>query len=272
MLAPIQCEDASIYQHMRVQDVAAFALAAKMYKVFIVVRRTNEASIQYVGKPGFMPKPIDCKAKTADLDVTIKGKRYEIAGLVVNPHLVGPDAYRPGKHQSAVEEWEKFKSHLAPPKGAYVSPEQPYGVQEDPAKPRYGAVVGYRFGQRSENTQIFIHGDYDLFSIVPVDDPGSNVFVQEFLLGQPHSRGKQLMDVQNFVNSRMGVPMVLHGEQDHFKDTFDDTVDIFFPDGFTVKTRQGAMLQQFFAQEFRGRKPHKTGAPTQSAGGLWKRG
>mgnify|MGYP003348057435 CR=1 FL=1 len=81
----------------------------------------------------------------------------------------------------------------------------------------------------------------------------------------------QLFDVQNYVNARMGVPMVLHGEQDHFDDTFDDVVDIFFPDGVQVKSRAGEQLRLFFTQELHGRPLHKAGSPTVPAGGLWVR-
>lgn len=263
------CQDPTIFRHMRPQDVDAFALAALTYKVYILVRRTNPDSLQYIGRPGFIPKHIDCKAKTADSNVVLHGKLQEIAGLVVDPNIVGAAAYKPGKHGKALDAWHKFQSHLAPPGRTPVTNAQRYGVQDDSSQPRYGAVVTWRNNYRIPSMRVFIHGDYDLFSIVPTDDRASNLFVQESLLGQDHARGKQLMDVQNYVNSRMGVPMVLHGEQDHFDNTFDDTVDIFYPDGTTVVSRAQAKLQLFFEQEFHGRQLHKAGTPTLPAGGRW---
>ena len=266
------CQDPTIFRHMRPQDVDAFALTALVYKVYILVRRTNPDSLQYIGKPGFIPKHIDCKAKTADNNVMLAGRLQEIAGLVVDPNIVGPGAYKAGKHGKALDAWRHFTSHLAPPGRTPVTTAQRYGVQDDPSQPRYGAVVTWRNNYRIPSMRVFVHGDYDLFSIVPVDERNTNVFVQELLLGQPHSRGKQLMDVQNYVNARIGVPMVLHGEQDHYDNTFDDTVDIFFPDGTTVISRAKSGLQQFFEQEFQGRPLHKAGTPTAAAGGLWVRG
>jgi len=266
------CQDSTIFRHMRPQDVDAFALTARVYKVFILVRRTNPDSLQYIGKPGFIPKHIDCKAKTADNNVVLHGRLQELAGLVVDPNLVGAGAYKPGKHGKALDSWRAFQSHLAPPGRTPVTTAQRYGVQDDPSQPRYGAVVTWRNNYRIPSMRVFVHGDYDLFSVVPTDDRATNVFVQELLLGQHHSRGKQLMDVQNYVNARMGVPMVLHGEQDHYDNTFDDTVDIFYPDGTTVVSRSQVALRQFFEQELQGRSLHKAGTPTSPAGGLWVRG
>jgi hypothetical protein len=258
---------------MRHHDVAAFAQAALVYKVYILVRRTNPAALPYIGRPGFIPKHIDCKAKTADENVVLNGRTQEIAGLVVDPNIVGPGAYKTGKYAKALREWqEHFQSHLAPPGSRPVTNAQRYGVQDDPSQPRYGAVVTWRNNYRIPSMRVFIHGDYDLFSIVPTDDRTTNVFVKERLLGQPHSRGKQLIDVQNYVNARIGVPMVLHGEQDHFDDSFDDTVDIFYPDGVTVASRSKDALKRFFEEELQGRPLHKAGSPTAAAGGLWKRG
>ena len=278
----LSVEDPAIYEHMRVQDVGIFAIAAKLYKVYILVRRTNKASVKYIGKEGFVAKRIDCKAKTADRNpvisdakLKIKDLQPDVAGLVVDPRAVGPGAFsHTNKYDKAVSIWDNdFKRHLDTGTGAYLSDTTPYAVQMDPAKPRYGAVMMYRIGQRHENTQLFIHGDYDLFSIVPVDDPASNIFVERTTSsGVNDVRGKQLMDVQNWINGRIGVSMILHGEQDHFSDTFDDTVDVFFPDGTTVKTRAGGALRLFFQQELQGRTLHRTGTPVAPAGGLWRRG
>jgi hypothetical protein len=66
---------------MRTQDITIFAQAARQFKVWILVRRTNPKSLQYVALPGYTPKRIDCKAKTADKDVS----SYKLAGLVVDP-------------------------------------------------------------------------------------------------------------------------------------------------------------------------------------------
>lgn len=269
---PITCDDPTIFRHMRAVDIPLFAATAKLRKAYILVRRTNPASIPYVGRPGYTPKPIDCKAKTADQDVTIDGRTHEVSGLVVDPNLVKDGAYRSSQRfQDAVRIWEKFKVHLAPPGVTFVPEDRRFGVQDDPKQPHFGAVIMWRNGHRHVNTQLFIHGDYDLFSIVAADDPSEHLFVQETLLGQPHARGQLLMDVRFYLNHRMGVPMICHGEQDNFDDSFNEKVDIFFPDGQTVKTREGPSLFAFFQTEFAGRRLHKAGTETQPAFGLWRR-
>jgi len=270
--ATIMCEDPTIYRHMRATDIPLFAATAKLRNVYILVRRTNPASIPYVGRTGYEPKPIDCKAKTANSNVTLSGRMHEIAGLVADPNLVGPGAYGSAAgYDKAMRIWDDFKTHLAPPGLPHVLDDRRFGVQTDPAQPHFGAVVMWRNGHRHPNAQIFIHGDYDLFSIVGADDPSNHVFVVETLLGQPHARGQLLMDVRFYLNARMGVPMIRHGEQDNFSDSFDDKVDIFCPDGQTVKTREGPALQAFFRTEFAGRRLPQAGTPSTPAGGLWRR-
>src|SRR5271156_2274451 len=77
---------------MRPQDKLVFLEAASHFQVWILVRRTNVASLKYIGKPGYIPKRIDCKAKTADLDKT----NLKLAGLVVSP-IVHPKSFKPTK-------------------------------------------------------------------------------------------------------------------------------------------------------------------------------
>lgn len=266
--------DTSIYRHMLRDHVTVFARAAAWYKVYILVRRTNPESLQYIGRKGYAAKPIDCKAKTADCNVTVNGVRAEIAGLVVDPQLVGAGAFgSTRKYAEAMKEWGKFRSHLAPAGHAYVPPDQPYDVQGDPSQPHFGAVCTYGSGGlRHPKARIFIHGDYDLFAIVPVENKTENIFVQETLRGQPHSRGQQLMDVQNYLNRNMGVPMVLHGEQDHFKAEVaaDEAVDVFMPDGINVRSLTGAQITSFYEEELSGRRLHQAGGATDSHFGLWQ--
>jgi len=77
---------------VRPKDKTVFLEAARHFQVWILVRRTNVASLQYIGQPGYIPKRIDCKAKTADKDVP----PYKLAGLVVDPNLQG-NAFSPGR-------------------------------------------------------------------------------------------------------------------------------------------------------------------------------
>jgi hypothetical protein len=273
---PLNVEDPKLFQHMRPQDAGVFAMAARVYSVYIAVRRTNEEALQYIGQKGYVPKRLDCKAKTADFDAIINGSVYKTAGLVVDPHVVGAVAYTAGKYTKALNEWEKFRAHLAPA-GAdgrlplYLPPDRSYTVQMDASSVHYGCVMLSPYGLRTNAH--YVHGDYDLYAIVPTGDKASNVFVEEERLGQKHVRGKDLLDVQNFVNSRIGVPMVLHGAQEHYSDDVNDQIDVFFPDGVTVKSYLGPeAIRLLYQQEFGGRPLHKAGTPTTPAGGLWKRG
>ncbi len=79
---------------MRGKDVQVFCMIAQKYNVYILVRQTNEASLNYIGKPGYYPKPAAIKAKTADMDpppftYSLDGKpqgaNHNIAGLVPHP-------------------------------------------------------------------------------------------------------------------------------------------------------------------------------------------
>ena len=110
---------------MRSQDKAIFLEAARQFQIWILVRRTNRASLEYVGRPGYTPKRIDCKAKTADIDIA----PYRLAGLVVDPGI-HPKAFKPGKAAKAAACWaamkpllgELVRETLRRPQGAGVVP------------------------------------------------------------------------------------------------------------------------------------------------------
>src|SRR5580692_8024980 len=79
---------------MRVGDRKIFARVAQGMGVWILMRGTNPASLEYICKKGYTPKPIDCKAKTA--------KKGPCAGLVVDPFKVADGFEDPSKVQ---EKW-----------------------------------------------------------------------------------------------------------------------------------------------------------------------
>ncbi|NOQ15085.1 MAG: hypothetical protein GQ583_11485 [Methyloprofundus sp.] len=98
---------------IRKEDVYTFQYVASKFNHYILVRYTNPASLKHMGKPNMYPKPIDCKVKTAQKDVFVKFKEYkflsETAGLVVDPTIVGPDAFKDTKkYESALECWNDF--------------------------------------------------------------------------------------------------------------------------------------------------------------------
>lgn len=263
---------------MRPQDIEAFRAAARHFRVYIAVRRTNPASLDYIGKAGYVAKRLDCKAKTADQDCIVEGAPRKLAGLVADPHRVGPAAYKPGKYDKALKEWEKFRPLLAPDMlgagGAraytYMPAGKLYTVQLDRAHQHYGCVM---FASSSLlSAAKYVHGDYDLMAVVSESDLQSNVFVTEERLGQAHARSKEFFDVQHYVNRLIGAPMVLHGEQEHYSDDPKEDIDVFFPDG-SNKAYLGALsVQRLYRTVFEGRKLHGKSSPlTQPAGGLWRK-
>jgi hypothetical protein len=111
----MQIDEIDVLKHMRPKDVIVFQDAAKHFNVYIAVRRTNTASLKYIGVAGYVPKRLDCKPKTADQDGIVEGQLRELAGLVVDPTIVGEAAFRPGKYKKALKEWEKFSHTLLGP-------------------------------------------------------------------------------------------------------------------------------------------------------------
>src|ERR1700704_3995798 len=97
---------------MRPQDQLIFASAAAdpPLKLWILVRRTNPRSLPYIGRPGFTPKRIDCKAKTAE-----DGK---VAGLIVD-YEIHKELFGEKKRESAEHCWEAFQEVLHAPNSPY---------------------------------------------------------------------------------------------------------------------------------------------------------
>lgn len=242
----------------------AFSAAAKWFNVYILVRRTNQMSLQYVGKPGFVPKRLDCKAKTADCDyVHPQYGPKMVAGLVVDSTTTGRDAFTSGrKYDSATLEWRGFAATMLDPavltlEGqkavTYVPNGKFYFVDLNPASARFGCV---KFTSGSLLTAgKYIHGDYDLYGIVRADDPSRNVGVTETRLGQKHVRSPEFFDVQNYVNRLLGVPMVLHGAQEGYgAEHSDEGVDVFTPDGKMFGAENKAEIARLYATTFTGRQ------------------
>ena len=163
-----------IANRMRPKDARIFLDAAKRLEVYILVRRTNKASIKYVGKQGFMPKPIDCKAKTASYDFYHHRLKYRltVGGLVVDPTIPGFSvAFEKNKYSSALREWQKFRRFVADVpyhelKGL-TTPGKPYAVQREEGNNRYGCVL--LAGREGGMEYKYLCGDYDLYAVFPKD-------------------------------------------------------------------------------------------------------
>jgi hypothetical protein len=269
----------SAHDYMRPVDVHAFQCAAKFYKVWILVRASNPEARKFIGIPGYVPKRLDCKAKTADRDVTVPGVpgKAQTAGLVVDP-LLDDMAMREAfadsaDHARAVGYWRMFESHCYIPKPGEKLLWYPggkfYSVQRDRTHPHYGCVMFSSSSNAAAGS--YIHSDYDLYGIVRADDPEANVRVKETRLGQPHNRGRELFDIQHFLNKRMGVAMILHGEQEKFSDDMDDELDVFWPDGEKVTTEKGATaIHRLYRTTFKGRRLYGRDGDPRPLFGLWE--
>ena len=220
---------------MRPQDRLAFSQAARQYGLWILVRRTNPASLRYVGLAGYVPKPIECKAKTADLDVN----GGQLAGLVADPNLCR-SAFRPTKIETALRCWQQLvdEQHVGKPGALYT-------VVTDKASPKYGAL---------QLKGSFIHGDYDLYDVIDPSQAYRNLAAVETLSGQPHMRGPNFYKVQHYVNGLIGSNMVQHGGAIQYSDHSDEDIDAFGPEGEDCTVLRVA-IPAWYAQKFEGRKP-----------------
>jgi hypothetical protein len=265
-----------VYKYMPGKHVTAFQLAAGKFKVWILVRRGNPESLQWIGKEGYIPKPLDCKAKTADRPGT------DCAGLVVSP-ILRSNAFLPAKLTKAREEWAKFESklyifdkvdlkrnHEADRTGKH------YTLQLDETRKHFGCVM-YKPVFRAQAE--FLHADYDLYAIVPEADPTLNKFATGTGFGgEAHSRGQYLYDIQYFFKAagiREGEefcsPMIRHGEQETFKTDWDDRLDVFWPDGSTLtELVGGAAVEEFYGEKLKGRLQVGKGVNVANASGAWK--
>lgn len=144
------------------RHMGVFFEAARVHECHILVRRTGRASLRFVGKPGYTGKRADMKAKTAERD---QG-RYQLAGLVCSPEI-HPAACKEG----AMAEWRKSAHLITAPRGGFddrarpVGCRTPYLLQTDPNHRHYGCVA---FVENGLLTPHYVHGDYDLFAIIPV--------------------------------------------------------------------------------------------------------
>ncbi len=220
---------------MRPQDRKTFCDAAHDLQFWILVRRTNPASLKYIGQAKYVPKPIDCKAKTADKD----GKSSKLAGLVADPTLC-PEAFGALKLTKAKDIWSKFVVEQRIGNGGAR-----YAVVTDSKSQHYGAVTL----QGS-----FVHGDYDLYDIIDPEQAFRNLAAVETLLGQPHMRGPNFGKVQQFVNTRIGAPMVQHGGEAQYTDHSEQSIDAFGPAGEDVTILNEFSVRAWYKERFDGRK------------------
>ncbi len=223
---------------MRTKDKMAFRDAAVHLNCWILVREINPASLEYISKPAYTPKPIDCKPKTADS--SYNGKK--LAGLVVVPSIHGVGAFSSKKFPRAVECWNDFlgQQNVNVSKGSGLTPIE-RGIKEAEDLNRRSLKYRLEYSVDMDNRSVhfgclkfnnkWIHGDYDLKDIILEGQERRNLAVVEMLRGQPHMRGPGFYRVQSFINTRIGKNMIQHSGEAQYADHTEDTVDVFGPKG-----------------------------------------
>lgn len=244
---------------MRGKDVRAFCQVAQRFNVYLLVRQTNEASLGYIGQPGYYPKPAAIKAKTADVDPPPSAtghsgrgpaRRYRTAGLVPHPWFQ-PDVYAGSKLDKARDCWlETMDISLSP--GANIPPAD----RHDPTtwtywgNAHYSARTGWRwrvdiepasehFGclqvARDEIPWSYLHGDYDLKDVIVRGRESHNERVEGSIHGVknyvPLLPGLEFETVRRALNDAMGADMVQHGAEAQFAWHGDEPITLILPDG-----------------------------------------
>ena len=233
---------------MRLLDMNVLRKAANKFEKCPVVRISNPESRKFIGKPGYQPKELTCKAKTAHFDVVKDGRAYQTAGLVVDP-TIHPEAFR--EPEKAIQEWEaakvKFEQHG-------------YRVSVDQTSRHYGCL---------QHNGEHIHSDLDLFDLVDMKRPRANLAVAGTLHGEDHFHGPAFTRVRDFVNREAGADLIQHGAQAQaagMKLRHDDELWAFPPNQDPIHLKNPKEIRAFYRDQFQGRKvlyeaPHRSVGP-----------
>jgi hypothetical protein len=213
---------------MRPKDRPLFSQVANALQAWILVRGTNAASLEYIGRSGYVPKPIECKAKTADAE------KHSLVGLVVDP-TIEPQAFSDSRLAKALSAWEDFVPELR-------KDQSPYSVIQRPGAPDHGAVT------LSGNK---IHGDYDLKGVILVGQESRNLSAVETLNGQVHLRGPLFYKIKERVRAGIGVDMIQHSSEEGYADHSDDLIDVFGPEGEVFLLQGKAETEAFYRERKR---------------------
>jgi len=252
-----------------------FLETARRFNVYILVRKTGEASLRWAGQKGYTAKRGDLKCKTAQADIG----GYKLAGLVVSP-LIHPMTFTDDKRRSeAVMYWHSSQHLITVPRSGFTSTDWPkscataYILQTNVNHRHYGALAWIEGGIVSPQ---YIHGDYDLYAIVPAESPavrdarpmnynqGGVIPSSLPLQTQEQMRkpltmctGPLLFEIMNNLDNAFGYPMVMHAEQENLEHK-DDKVIAFRPfplDGKDSKVLNGlAQIEDFYEKELGKRK------------------
>jgi len=215
-----------------------FQQVARDTGFWIFVRFTNKESIRYVKLDGYVPKRIDCKAKTAGFN-SRKGP-WQLAGLVVD-YRIHSDVFKPGKSVDAEKKWGEFE------KGVLKAAGSGYRVDTNAASKHYGCVM---------LNGMYVYSDYDLWDIVDPGNPRRNFAVVEELHGQPHFRNYLQRKVEECLKKTSLAQMVQHSGEEQNPSTAapsDQPLDAFGPNGEVVTLMNLDVWRAWRRDKFQGR-------------------
>jgi len=192
---------------------AVFSQVAVQTQYWIFVRLTNKESIRYSNLSTYVPKRIDCKAKTADSN-SLKGP-WQIAGLVVD-YRIHSDVFKPDKINSAKTAWSDFEGHVL------NRPGSGYCTDGNRQSKHYGCVM---------LNGKYIYSDYDLWDIIDPANPRPNLGVVEELHGQLHIRNRLQRKVEEALARTPLAQLVQHSGEMQYAVPSDQPIDAFGPGG-----------------------------------------
>ena len=259
---------------MRREDVAIFDAAATGFEHIVILRHTNPDALRYVGhKTRFVPKPFDCKIKSADSNVFIAaaGLQSDCSGLVVDPTIVGYKVFSGNsKREKARKEWDKFltdktKDELARKvflrrgaKGFYAVDTEAgskyFGClmlsEQNPPTPQF-SVNDPAWPSFKRDHLRYLHSDYDLYGLIDIMETEKKIrqagigskygpVVETGLLqGMTHFQTSSFESFKTFINTGIGVDMIQHAGQDSLEH-IDDKLYVFYPNGAKYQVKQSA--------------------------------
>jgi len=167
---------------MRPHHRQVFFDAAQQCTCWIGLREPNPLADRWIGQPGYIPKGVNCKAKTAD------NPDFQLAGLVVDP-TVRPDAFNRDTLAAAVDTWKnKF----------LMGGRLPAGFTCPQTGPEKGLV-------RLSGSAIY--ADYDLMAINRATSDG------EWLPTSEAEARVLFARVEPLLQQGLGVPLIQHSTE-----------------------------------------------------------
>lgn len=158
---------------------SVFLRVAEERKCWIGLRAPNAEYERWVAKAGYIPKHLECKAKTCD------NPDFEFAGLVADPNIC-PQGFLPENIFSAQDSWRSF-------------------APRDTLPVNYSVVAtGPEHGLVQYKQMAFIHSDFDLMTLVKSNRNG------DFLETSLKDMEELFQHVQPSLNQGLGTPMIQH--------------------------------------------------------------